>query len=162
MTQGLSFLWTLFCLPEGVVFETRDGQVLLRGGWREVALHTEAMREMRGLQITVGSCRGLGIKELTAGNNSNSNTCHLSFLVIDCSQSFAQTQRSLAHPSPRGSVGNHCHCNAAHLLSSSDRVVFYCVFRNQLNITTQNYKLTKVSYIICAYIIHEYLYAVLH
>lgn len=47
-------------------------------------------------------------------------------------------------------------------LSSSDRVVSYCVFRNQLNITTQNYKLTKVSYIICAYIVHEYLCAILH
>lgn len=83
MTQDFAFLWTLFCLPEGILFETRDRQELLRRGWREVALHTEALGEMGGLQITLGSCRGLRIKELIAVSNSKSNTCHLSFLVIE-------------------------------------------------------------------------------
>lgn len=152
MTQDRSFLWTLFCLPEGVVFETRDGQVLLGRGWREVALHTEAMGEMGGFQITVGSCRGLRIKELTAGNNSNSNTCHLSSLVIDCSQSFAQTQRSLAHPSPRGSVGNHCHCNAAHLSVQFGPSCFLLCFQKSTKYHYSKLQVNKgVIYYMCIY-----------
>lgn len=140
--------------------------MLLGRGWREVALHTEAMGEMGGLQITAGSCGGLRIKELTAGNNSNSNTCHLSSLVIDSliAVSLSLRLRGIWHTLHLGAQWEIIVTAMLHIfsLSSSDRVVSYCVFRNQLNITTQNYKLTKVSYIICAYIVHEYLYAVLH